>query len=226
MDLCHVVTTRHVSDSDAAAALLQQPVDELTATIALLLCPGDEGSMAYILEDGSRGKLELLPCVTFLAESIAQLIISEDQPICVEASPVRDLLLDAAGEETRALRLHPAHHLELRSSPSALRAKDRQLLAASTATGLVFCLVHEEHERAPLLLHCPERCSTVPGDVTNAVAGDFHHSDIVPILPVIDIDRPLELREEPLHVLTSPLSLCLDAGEQCNTANVLHNCRR
>mmetsp|Transcript_27411 Transcript_27411/g.81637 ORF Transcript_27411/g.81637 Transcript_27411/m.81637 type:complete len:637 (+) Transcript_27411:157-2067(+) len=218
-----VVAVGDVLDGDAAAALRQEPVDELPAPPALLEVPGDEGHVADVLEDGAGGVLELLAGRALLPEGVAELVVLEDQPVGVEALRVRRLVADAPREVARGLGLDAAHDLQLRAAARALRAADDQHLGATAALALLAVLVHEEHEHAPLLLHLSERGAPRPSDVANAIAGNVHDRAVVAVLPAVDPHGTLELIEEPLHVLLRLLALGLRAGEERDVADVLND---
>mmetsp|Transcript_84086 Transcript_84086/g.218860 ORF Transcript_84086/g.218860 Transcript_84086/m.218860 type:complete len:300 (-) Transcript_84086:359-1258(-) len=227
MHLCGVIALRNIRDGDAAAALLQQPVDKLLATLALLQRSCDEGHVPDILQNGARCAFKLLPRCALLAQGVAQLIILEDHAVSVEALLVARLLADAFREIPRAFGLHAAHDFELGSPPPAGRAEDDEFFAAApTAPAFVLCPVHEEHERTPLFLQCSKRCTTGTCDVADAIARNVHNSAIVTILPTIHIHRPLQLVEEPLHVLSGPLPHLARAGEDGHVSDVLHHCTR
>mmetsp|Transcript_58812 Transcript_58812/g.191842 ORF Transcript_58812/g.191842 Transcript_58812/m.191842 type:complete len:214 (+) Transcript_58812:471-1112(+) len=209
MHLCGIIPARNVLDGDTASALRQKPLEELLATPALLPVARDEGDMANIRQNRTCCPLQLLPGGALLAQGIAQLIILQDDPVGVEAPLAAGLLTHTLGEEARVLGLHTAHDLKLGSTPSTRGSEDDKFLAAALTLPPAFVLgfIHEEHQHAPLFLHHSQRRTTSPGDVADAIAGHIHHSAIVAILPTIDIDRTLELLEQPFHVLASFLPL-------------------
>mmetsp|Transcript_95058 Transcript_95058/g.241594 ORF Transcript_95058/g.241594 Transcript_95058/m.241594 type:complete len:254 (-) Transcript_95058:888-1649(-) len=195
VDLCDVVAVLDVSDRDGATALLQQPLHKLAATSPLRQVAGDEGDMADVLEDGARGQLQLLPRSTFLAQRIAHLLVSHDEPVRVKAPPPGYFLPQAPREEAWALRLDAAHDLQLGPSSRLVRAENHEPLRATPALAPFVVLAHEEHEAAPLFLHGAQSSTASSRDVADAIAGHIHHSAIVAILPTIDINRALELLE-------------------------------
>mmetsp|Transcript_8114 Transcript_8114/g.20131 ORF Transcript_8114/g.20131 Transcript_8114/m.20131 type:complete len:215 (+) Transcript_8114:604-1248(+) len=178
--------------------------------------------MPDVLEDGTRRSLQLLSSGALLAQGIAELVILEDQAVGVEAPLLARLLPDAPGEGAWALGLHRAHNLELGSTPLALRPADDELLAPAAALASFTLPVHEEHEHTPLFLHGAQSSTASSRDVADAIAGHVHHSAIIAILPTIDIDRTLELLEQPFHVLASFLPLRTRAREDCRVADVLY----
>mmetsp|Transcript_27410 Transcript_27410/g.81633 ORF Transcript_27410/g.81633 Transcript_27410/m.81633 type:complete len:637 (+) Transcript_27410:157-2067(+) len=218
-----IFAVRDVPDRDAAAALVEQPPDELLAAPALLARAGDERAVPDVLQDGARRALELLPRGALLAQRVAQLVVLEDQAVGVEALRVRRLVADAPREVARGLGLDAAHDLQLRAAARALRAADDQHLGATAALALLAVLVHEEHEHAPLLLHLSERGAPRPSDVANAIAGNVHDRAVVAVLPAVDPHGTLELIEEPLHVLLRALPVRLRAREQGRVPHVLHD---
>mmetsp|Transcript_43621 Transcript_43621/g.95086 ORF Transcript_43621/g.95086 Transcript_43621/m.95086 type:complete len:636 (-) Transcript_43621:74-1981(-) len=218
-----IVAPGDVPDRDAATALGQQPVDELPAALPLGVVARNEGDVSNIAQDGAGGELELLARGALLPEAVAELVILEDQAVGVEALGVRELLADATSEGSGALRLHAAHDLQLRAAARALRAADDQHLGATAALALLAVLVHEEHEHSPLLLHEAERRAAVACDVADAVRRHVDDRAVVAVLPVVHVDGPLELLEEPLHVLLRLLALGLRAGEERDVADVLND---
>mmetsp|Transcript_52543 Transcript_52543/g.162679 ORF Transcript_52543/g.162679 Transcript_52543/m.162679 type:complete len:330 (+) Transcript_52543:947-1936(+) len=132
-----VVAARDIGDCDAAAALLQQPGDELFAAAALLQGAGDEADVAYVLQDRACCKLQLLARGALLAQGVAQLVVLEDHAVGVEALALRELLADAPGEGARGLVLHAAHDHELGATTGALAAKDDEHLAGAAAAALL-----------------------------------------------------------------------------------------
>mmetsp|Transcript_43620 Transcript_43620/g.95082 ORF Transcript_43620/g.95082 Transcript_43620/m.95082 type:complete len:637 (-) Transcript_43620:74-1984(-) len=218
-----IVAPGDVPDRDAATALGQQPVDELPAALPLGVVARNEGDVSNIAQDGAGGELELLARGALLPEAVAELVILEDQAVGVEALGVRELLADATSEGSGALRLHAAHDLQLRAAARALRAADDQHLGATAALALLAVLVHEEHEHSPLLLHEAERRAAVACDVADAVRRHVDDRAVVAVLPVVHVDGPLELLEEPLHVLLRALPVRLRAREQGRVPHVLHD---
>mmetsp|Transcript_53839 Transcript_53839/g.136694 ORF Transcript_53839/g.136694 Transcript_53839/m.136694 type:complete len:397 (+) Transcript_53839:173-1363(+) len=223
MHLCGVIALRNVWNGDAAAALRQQPIDKLLATLALLQRSCDEGHVPDILQNGARCAFKLLPRCALLAQGVAQLIILEDHAVSVEALLGARLLPDTTSEIPWAFVLHAAHDFQFGSPPPTGGAKDDELLTtAPTAPALVLCLVHEEHKHAPLLLQRSERCATSTGDVADAVARYLQNRAIVTVLPAFHVHRPLQLIKEPLHILSRPLALRTRTGEDGDMSYILH----
>mmetsp|Transcript_126362 Transcript_126362/g.365799 ORF Transcript_126362/g.365799 Transcript_126362/m.365799 type:complete len:537 (-) Transcript_126362:8-1618(-) len=220
--LCGVVPRRHIGDRHTPPALREEPTDELPATLALLERAGDEGDLADILQDGARGRLQLLTRRPLLPQRIAHLVVLEEHPVCVEAALRALLVADAPSERAGVLRLDAGHHLQLRATPRAFRTADHQLLALPLAAVAVR-LAHEEHQHTPLLLHATKRRAPGACDVADAIGGHINHGAIVALLPIVHIEGALKLIEEPLHVLAGTLPLCAGAGEERRVPNVLHD---
>mmetsp|Transcript_55642 Transcript_55642/g.150010 ORF Transcript_55642/g.150010 Transcript_55642/m.150010 type:complete len:555 (-) Transcript_55642:30-1694(-) len=223
VDLRDVVAVLDVSDRDGATALLQQPLHKLAATSPLRQVAGDEGDMADVLEDGARGQLQLFPRSTFLAQCIAHLLVSHDEPVRVKAPPPGDLLPQAPREEAWAFRLDAAHDLQLGPSSRLVRAENHEPLRATPALAPFVVLAHEEHEAAPLFLHGAQSSTASSRDVADAIAGHVHASAVVAILPVFHVDRALQLLEKPLHVFPGSFPLLPGAREKGIVPDILHH---
>mmetsp|Transcript_39463 Transcript_39463/g.84101 ORF Transcript_39463/g.84101 Transcript_39463/m.84101 type:complete len:245 (+) Transcript_39463:456-1190(+) len=201
-----VIAALDIRDGDRSTTLGQEPIDVLFDACPLRFGPCHEGDMADVLQNASRGLLELLASRAVLAERVAQLVILENEAVCVEALVARRLFSKAPGESARTLRLDPTHDLDLRSATAPLRTKDGEHLAVSVPASLGLSprrilLVHEKHEHAPLFLHRAQRSPPRARDVADAVRRNVDDSAIVTVLPTIYIDRALQLLEEPLHVI-------------------------
>mmetsp|Transcript_8118 Transcript_8118/g.20153 ORF Transcript_8118/g.20153 Transcript_8118/m.20153 type:complete len:215 (+) Transcript_8118:604-1248(+) len=178
--------------------------------------------MSNVLQDGTSCSFEFFARGALLAQGIAQLVVLEDDAVCVEPLLRARLLADAAREGARALGLDAGHDLQFCSATVALRPEDDQFFGLASAASPITLPVHEEHEHTPLFLHGAQSSTASSRDVADAIAGHVHHSAIIAILPTIDIDRTLELLEQPFHVLASFLPLRTRAREDCRVADVLY----
>mmetsp|Transcript_73326 Transcript_73326/g.202336 ORF Transcript_73326/g.202336 Transcript_73326/m.202336 type:complete len:270 (+) Transcript_73326:975-1784(+) len=179
--------------------------------------------MADILQDAIRSLGKLLACSTALAESIAELVIFEDNAVCGEALLITDLVTETSSELPLRLLFDKAHDLQLGAPATAPRTEDRQLLPKTPTPSLVTRLCHEEHEGTPLLLHGAKRGTPVASDVSDAVTGHVHHGHIIAVLPTLNVHGTLELVKEPFHVLLGAPPLLLRPGEKGDVAHVLHD---
>mmetsp|Transcript_58814 Transcript_58814/g.191849 ORF Transcript_58814/g.191849 Transcript_58814/m.191849 type:complete len:625 (+) Transcript_58814:330-2204(+) len=221
--LRRVVARPEVGDRHAAAALSQEPRHVLAGTLAFLARASDERNVSNVLQDGTSRSFEFFARGALLAQGIAQLVVLEDDAVCVEPLLRARLLADAAREGARALGLDAGHDLQFCSTPVALRPEDDQFFGLASPASSITLPVHEEHEHTPLFLHGAQSSTASSRDVADAIAGHVHHCAIVAILPAIDVDRTLELLEEPLHVLACLLPLRARAREQRCVAHVLHH---
>mmetsp|Transcript_21323 Transcript_21323/g.48731 ORF Transcript_21323/g.48731 Transcript_21323/m.48731 type:complete len:257 (-) Transcript_21323:617-1387(-) len=206
--LCGIFTARNVRNGHAASALLQQPLDELLATPALLHVSGNEGNVADVLQDSTCCCLQLLARGALLAEGVAEFIVLEHYAVSIEPLRVAGLVPDTTREGPWCFGLDAAHGLQLCSTTLSPGSEDDEHLAAAAPLALLTTLVHEEHEHTPLLLHGTKRCTPVTRDIADAVAGDVNDCAVVAVLPAIHVNWALQLLKEPLHVLARLPPMC------------------
>jgi len=149
--LRRIIAARDIRYCHAAAALLQKPADKLPAPTPLFEGASDKAAMANVLQNSTSGSLQLLPCGAFLAECVAQLVISKNNALGVKSFDIGTFFSEAFSEHARLLVLDRAHHHELRSSPRTLIAKNNQRFLPTAP--FPFILAHEEHEHAKVFLH-------------------------------------------------------------------------
>mmetsp|Transcript_8122 Transcript_8122/g.20177 ORF Transcript_8122/g.20177 Transcript_8122/m.20177 type:complete len:343 (+) Transcript_8122:604-1632(+) len=179
--------------------------------------------MSNVLQDGTSCSFEFFARGALLAQGIAQLVVLEDDAVCVEPLLRARLLADAAREGARALGLDAGHDLQFCSATVALRPEDDQFFGLASAASPITLPVHEEHEHTPLFLHGAQSSTASSRDVADAIAGHVHTSAVVAILPVLHVDRALQLLEKPLHVFPGSFPLLPGAREKGIVPDILHH---
>mmetsp|Transcript_34329 Transcript_34329/g.78324 ORF Transcript_34329/g.78324 Transcript_34329/m.78324 type:complete len:409 (+) Transcript_34329:415-1641(+) len=202
---------------DWALALLNEPLEVVTAASPLRSGTRDEGSVTNVLEDTIRSACKLLAGGTLLSKGIREFIISDrvgrDSEIAI-VEALKDITTGLAlpvQKESRGLVFNRGHDLELCATASTRRAKDGEALrlpvTLSPTLALILC---KEHKSAPFFLQRTKDNTIFAGHIPNAVGRDIHSSKIITTCIEIDVYWSNALRKHELHILFGP-GLCLRA---------------
>mmetsp|Transcript_35596 Transcript_35596/g.101381 ORF Transcript_35596/g.101381 Transcript_35596/m.101381 type:complete len:368 (-) Transcript_35596:556-1659(-) len=206
--------------ADLAVLLLQQPSEVVPATLTLHGVAGDKGHGTDELQYGAAGRLELRPGGPLPATGVGHVLGVHGEPVDVET--LRGGL--PVGHLPRVmplgLALHRGHDHQLRAFSSPDGSEDGEFL-----TLLLASLGQEEGESPERLFDEAEGLTAVAGDVANALERDLQDGGVVTPLDV-DVDRALELLQQPLQVLLGMLPLLLRPGDEDDRGEVLDNATR
>mmetsp|Transcript_28178 Transcript_28178/g.71509 ORF Transcript_28178/g.71509 Transcript_28178/m.71509 type:complete len:687 (-) Transcript_28178:783-2843(-) len=202
-----------------AEALLQQPPNVVPTILPLLQLSRDQRVLTDVLQVAPRSVRELDAGNAALSEHVADVLLNKTHDVAAESVvvPLAFVFAEFLGVVARGLCLHGRLHLEFSTLARGLGAQNRQHLELAH----LVLAAGEKHQAPEVHLDGRQGRATRTRDVAHAVLRDFEHCAVIPVVRVVDLDRTVELREQPLHVLPQCFPLVLGSREDGRHAHVL-----